>query len=235
MVPGRLSLTGSRGIHKSRHYGETLDTGLEFRRTRRFGRGIMPPLSDTMRLEADIRSRIEEFVLPLYTTLDGVQTFDRVVRIERRVWELAGDEDLDGRLLELLVLFHGVTDRLGSLGRQSRFALILRGLSLPEDMIERSRIGLQRFSEGPETSEERILHDAWLLEESGLRAVVARLLMAGRRRWTVERALETLGPGPVAERFYTSAGAATATRRRQEVAAWIDGLRRSLRQETPDS
>lgn len=184
-----------------------------------------------MPLEAEIRNRIEEFVRPLYTGLDGVQTFGRVVRIEGWVWRLASGVPVNKPLLELLVLFHGVIERLGSLGRQSRFSLLLRGLSLPEELIEGVRLGLGRFSDRPGTAEERIIHDACLLEESGLRAAVARLLTVGRRRWTVERALEALDPGPAEDRFRTPAGAAVAATRRRKVESWIAGLRRSVREE----
>ncbi len=184
-----------------------------------------------MRLEAEIRDRVEEFVRPLYTGLDGVQTFDRVGRIEGRLRELAGGQPVNEQLLELLVLFQGVIERLGSLGRQSRFGLFLRGLSLPEELSEAVRTGLRRFSDLPETAEERLLHDACLLEKTGLRAAVARLLTAGRRRWTVERALEALDPGPAEDRFHTPAGAAMAARHRRKVEVWIEELRRSIRGE----
>ena len=66
-----------------------------------------------MSLPGDWRARVEQYVRPLYTELDGVETFSRVERLEERVAELAAGAAHDPRRLELLILFHGVVDRLG--------------------------------------------------------------------------------------------------------------------------
>jgi hypothetical protein len=177
-------------------------------------------------LGQDVRQRIEQFVKPLYAGLDGVQTFDRVDRLRAHVAALregvvVGDEEL----LELLLLFHGVADRLGSLGPGGRLDLFLRGLDLPEDLVRRTRAAISRFQEDPRGPEEGLLHDALLLESAGVVATVERLMAAGKKRVALARALAQLDPGPPVERYKTTRGAALGEERRHEAEVWIADLR----------
>src|SRR6202035_277778 len=89
-------------------------------------------------LDAGTRQRIEQFVRPLYAGLDGVQTFDRVERLRRRLAEITeiaeitpAVEAADGALLEILLLLQGAADRLGSFAAGGRLGLLLRGLRPP--------------------------------------------------------------------------------------------------------
>ncbi len=184
-----------------------------------------------MSLPAVSRRQLEAFLRPLYAGLDGVQTFGRVERLERRARELAAGEDYDEDLLELLTLFHGAVERLGSLGPDSRFELLLRGVAVPAERIERLRNGLGRFQDNPQTVEERLLHDACLLETSGVQALLGRLLEAGRRRRPLERVLRQLDPGPAPERFVTPAGAALAAKRRAAAGELLAAMREGCRRE----
>ena len=185
----------------------------------------------------EVRQRIEQFVKPLYAGLDGVQTFDRVERLRPRLDDLRdlqqGREgvEVDGDLLELLLLFHGVVDRLGSLGAGGRLDLFLRSLDLPEDLARRVRSGLGRFREDPRGPEEELLYDALLLESAGTLAAVERLMAAGKKRTALARALAQLDPGPPAERYRTPRGAALGAARRREAEEWIADLRRKVEEE----
>lgn len=182
----------------------------------------------------EARQRIEQFVKPLYAGLDGVQTFDRVDRLRLRLAHLReGREgvEVDGDLLELLLLFHGAVDRLGSLAAGGRLDLFLRGLDLPEDLTRRARAGLGRFHEDPRAPEEELLHDALLLESAGILSAVERLMAAGKKRTAVARALAQLDPGPPAERYRTPRGAALGAARRREAEEWIADLRRKVAEE----
>jgi len=183
-------------------------------------------------LPEDVRRRIEEMVRPLYAGLDGVQTFDRVERLRRQVAGIAEPaEPVDVALLELLLLLHGVVDRLGSLAPGGRLDLFLRGLGLPEERVRRVRSGLGRLRETPQGSEEQLLHDALLLEGSGVSAAAERLLAAGRKRTALARALAQLDPGPAEERYRTARGRALGAARRQAALAWIEELRRKVAEE----
>ena len=190
-----------------------------------------------MTLSADLRQRVEQMVRPLYAGLDGVQTFDRVDRLRRHVREMsaipampaAGPETaVDSDLLDLLLLLHGVVDRLGSLAAGGRLDLFLRGLGLPEERVRGVRAGLGRLREAPQETEERLLHDALLLESAGVSAAAERLLAAGRKRTPLSRALAQLDPGPSEERYRTAPGRKLGGQRRQAALLWIEELRRQV-------
>ncbi|MFY9822481.1 MAG: hypothetical protein WAM82_13940 [Thermoanaerobaculia bacterium] len=176
----------------------------------------------------EVSQRAEQFVRPLYAGLDGVQTFDRVERLRRRVAGLAEGLDLDGDLLDLLLVFHGVVDRLGSLAPGGRLDLFLRDLGLADSLARRVRAGLGRIGEDPKGPEEELLHDALLLESAGVGATAERLMALGKKRTPLSRALAQLDPGPPTERYRTARGAALGTARRREAEEWIADLRRKI-------
>lgn len=176
----------------------------------------------------EARQRIEQFVRPLYAGLDGVQTFGRVGRLHGYVQSLREGVPVDEDLLELLLLFHGAVDRLGSLAPGGRLELFLRGLDLPEELVRRVRAALGRFQDDPRGPEEGLLHDALLLESAGVVAAAERLMAAGKKRTPLARALVQLDPGPPPERYKTARGAALGAARRREAEEWIAFLRRKV-------
>ena len=182
-------------------------------------------------LTPEARRAVEQFVRPLYAGLDGVQTFDRVERLARRAAALRGGEPVDEALLDLLLLLHGVVDRLGSLAAGGRLDLFLKGLGLPEELVRRTRAGLPRLADDPRGPEEALLHDALLLESSGVAAAAGRLMAAGRKRQPLARALVLLDPGPPAERYRTPRGAALGAERRRGAEEWIATLRVEIERE----
>jgi len=186
-------------------------------------------------LGSDVRRRLEQYVKPLYAGLDGVQTFDRVGRLRSHVAVLREEipeiPRIDEPLLEILLLLHGVVDRLGSLAAGGRLDLFLKGLGLPEELIRAARAGAGRCHDDPRRPEEELLHDALLLESTGVVATVERLLAAGKKRVALARALAQLDPGPAAERYRTARGAALGAARRKAAEEWIEDLRRRAAQE----
>lgn len=181
----------------------------------------------------EVRQQVEQFVRPLYAGLDGVQTFDRVARLQSSIGNLReGVLVVDEDLLELLLLFHGAVDRLGSLAPGGRLDLFLRGLGLPEDLIRRVRAALTRFREDPRGPEEGLLHDALLLESAGVVATAERLMAAGKKRTPVARAVAQLDPGPPPERYKTARGAALGAARRREAEEWIAFLRQKIEEQS---
>lgn len=150
-------------------------------------------------LTPEARRAVEQFVRPLYAGLDGVQTFDRVERLARRAAALRGPEPVDEALLDLLLLLHGVVDRLGSLAAGGRLDLFLKGLGLPEELVRRTRAGLPRLADDPRGPEEELLHDALLLESSGVAAAAVRLMAAGKKRLPLARALALRTPALVVQ------------------------------------
>jgi hypothetical protein len=176
----------------------------------------------------EVSQRAEQFVRPLYAGLDGVQTFDRVERLRRRVAGLAEGLEVDGDLLDLLFVFHGVVDRLGSLASGGRLDLFLRDLGLSDSRARRVRAGLGRIGEDPKGLEEELLHDALLLESAGVAATAERLMALGKKRTPLARALAQLDPGPPAERYRTARGAALGSARRSDAEEWIADLRQRI-------
>ena len=192
-------------------------------------------------LDDDVRRRLEQYVKPLYAGLDGVQTFDRVGRLHTHVAALREADqvtpeipeipEIDEPLLEILLLLHGVVDRLGSLAAGGRLDLFLKGLGLPEELIRAARAGAGRCHDDPRRPEENLLHDALLLESTGVVATVERLMAAGKKRVALARALAQLDPGPAAERYRTARGATLGAARRKTAEEWIEDLRRRASQE----
>ncbi|HEX3128057.1 MAG TPA: hypothetical protein VH394_12070 [Thermoanaerobaculia bacterium] len=182
-------------------------------------------------LDPHLRRQVEQFVRPLYAGLDGVQTFDRVDRLRARVEAIRGEAVVEEDLLDLLLLLQGVTDRLGSLAPGGRLDLFLKGLGLSEALVRRVRAGLGRLPDEPRGTEEELIHDALLLEASGVVAAAERLMAAGKKRTPVGRALAQLDPGPAAERYRTARGAELGARRRREAEEWIADLRRRVAEE----
>jgi hypothetical protein len=182
-------------------------------------------------LSPDLRRQIEQFVRPLYAGLDGVQTFDRVERLRTRIEAIRGESVLEEELLDLLLLLQGVTDRLGSLAPGGRLDLFLKGMGLSEAVVRRARAGLGRLPDEPRGAEEDLIHDALLLESSGVAAAAERLMAAGKKRTPIGKALAQLDPGPAAERYRTSRGAELGALRRREAEAWIADLRRRVAEE----
>jgi hypothetical protein len=182
----------------------------------------------------DVRRRLEQYLKPLYAGLDGVQTFDRVGRLRAHVAALRDPEasrEIDEPLLEILLLLHGVVDRLGSLAPGGRLDLFLKGLGLPDELVRAARNGAGRLLDDPRRPEEELLHDALLLESAGVLATVERLMAAGKKRVLLARALAQLDPGPAAERYRTARGARLGAARRKAAEEWIEDLRRRAAQE----
>jgi len=182
-------------------------------------------------LTPESRRSIEQYVKPLYAGLDGAQTFDRVDRLRVSLEGLREGAAVDLDLLELLLLFHGAVERLGSLAAGGRLDLFLRGLGVAEELSRKVRAGLGRFREDPRGTEEELLHDALLLESAGVVATVERLMLAGKKRTSTSRAVGQLDPGPAAERYRTVRGAALGAARRREAEEWIAELKRRVAEE----
>jgi hypothetical protein len=182
-------------------------------------------------MNLEVRRQVEQLVRPLYAGLDGVQTFGQVERLRARVAAVRGSMTIDEDLLELLLLFQGAVDRLGSLAPGGRLDLFLKGLGLADALVRRVRAGLGRLREDPKGPEEELVHDALLLEAAGVVAAAERLMAAGRKRTPVARALAQLDPGPAAERYRTPLARELGSERRREAERWIEELRRKVSEE----
>jgi hypothetical protein len=167
-----------------------------------------------LRLDSAARARILDFVRPLSVGLDGMTNFGFV---ERRIWIsdfLEGEEGrgaagsaacVDPARLFLLAAFAGLPSarRITSDGRES---LLLRSLHIPFEEISSLSSSLSRLESSPETPEEKIVHDAMLLESVGAYGVTQILVAGARERMTLAEMAGEIDARMSAARFATGAG-----------------------------
>lgn len=165
-------------------------------------------------LDSDSKARILDFVRPLSVGLDGMTDFgfvERRIRIsdflegEERRGGAAGEDGADPGRLFLLAAFAGLPTarRITSDGRES---LLLRSLSLPLEEIFGLSSSLARVEADPHSVEERIVHDAMLLESVGAYGVTQLLVSGARERMTLGEMADEIDAKMDAARFATEAG-----------------------------
>jgi len=170
-------------------------------------------------LDAAARARVLDFVRPLSVGLDGMTNFgyverrmgisDFLEREERRVAEesgRAGREALADRgRLFLLCAFAALPSarRITPDGRES---LLLRSLSLSLEEISSLSLSLSRVESAPITTEEKVVHDAMLLESVGAYGVTQALVAGARERMTLAEMADEIDARMTAARFATESG-----------------------------
>jgi hypothetical protein len=174
-----------------------------------------------IRLDSASRESILDFVRPLSVGLDGVTNFsfvERRIRIsdflegEERRGGAAGEGGADTGRLFLLAAFAGLpaARRITPDGRES---LLLRSLSLPLEEISRLSSSLSHVEFAPETPEEKIVHDAMLLESVGAYGVTQILVAGARERMTLAEMADEIQAHMEAVRFATETGRRLADER----------------------
>jgi len=168
----------------------------------------------TPRLGASDRERVLDFVRPLSVGIDGVTNFgfvERRLRIsefledEEGKGKAAGEAGADPTRLFLLGAFAGLPSAR-RITPDSREELLLRSLHLPFEEISYLSRSLSRLESSPESPEERIVHDAMLLESVGAYGVT-RLLVAGAREgMTLAEMAGEIEEKMASARFATNAG-----------------------------
>jgi hypothetical protein len=172
-------------------------------------------------LDSASKARILDFVRPLSVGLDGVTNFgfvERRIRIsdflegEERRGDAVGEGGADPGRLFLLAAFTGLPSarRITSDGREF---LLLRSLSLPLEEISRLSSSLARVEAEPHSVEERIVHDAMLLESVGAYGVTQILVAGARERMTLAEMAGEIDAKMDAARFATEAGRRLAAAR----------------------
>ncbi len=161
------------------------------------------------------KARILDFVRPLSVSLDGMTSFgfvDRRLRISEILFEgeegreRAGDAvgALPARLF-LLAAFAGLPSAR-KVTRDSREELLLRSLRIPFEEISSLVSSLNRLESSPETPEEKIVHDAMLLESVGAYGVTQLLVAGARERMTLGEMAREIAEKMAGARFVTEAG-----------------------------
>lgn len=173
-------------------------------------------------LDSGARARILDFVRPLSVGLDGMTNFgfvERRMRISERFLEGEGGERasgatgaaaggaavVDSARLFLLAAFAGLPSarRITSDGRES---LLLRSLHIPLEEISSLSASLSRLESDPRSPEEKIVHDAMLLESVGAYGVTQLLVSGARERMTLGEMADEIDAKMDATPFATEAG-----------------------------
>lgn len=146
----------------------------------------------TPELSPASRERILDFVRPLSVGLDGMTNFNFVERRLRMVSVLAEREGcaVDDARLFLLTAFTGLPDRRVAAG--GRAELLLTNAGVPKEEIARLFRSLKRVDTDPKTAEERLVHDAALLETVGAYGVTQILVAGTRERMTIPEMAEEI-------------------------------------------
>ena len=175
-------------------------------------------------LDSASRARILDFVRPLSVGLDGVTNFGFVGR-RMKISEilLEGEEGKsraaagggtgpDPARLFLLAAFAGLpaARRITTDGRES---LLLRSLHIPFEEISSLSSSLSRLESDPRSPEERIVHDAILLETVGAYGVTQILVAGSRERMTLAEMADEIEARMGAARFATETGRRIAAER----------------------
>ena len=168
----------------------------------------------SLHLDAAARKSILDFVRPLSVGIDGVTNFgfvERRLRIsdflegEERRGDAAGKAGADPARLFLLGAFAALPSarRITPDGRE---ALLLRSLHIPFEEISSLSLSLSRLESSPESPEERIVHDAMLLESVGAYGVTQLLVAGARERMTLAEMAQEIEEKMESARFATEAG-----------------------------
>jgi hypothetical protein len=164
-------------------------------------------------LDAAARAAILDFVRPLSVGLDGMTNFGFVEKRIRISDFLESEEGAgssgaagaDTARLFLLAAFAGLPSAR-RITPDSREDLLLRSLRIPFEEISSLVSSLKRIEADPQSPEEKIVHDAMLLESVGAYGVTQLLVAGARERMTLAEMAREIAGKMASARFATPAG-----------------------------
>jgi hypothetical protein len=166
----------------------------------------------TLTLDAAARKCILDFVRPLSVGIDGTTNFgfvERRLKISKSLLEDArrrdGAAEVDEDRLFVITAFAGLP-AARRISPDSREDLLLRSLRIPFEEIRILVSSLNRYEHDPQSPEEKIVHDAVLLESVGAYGVTQLLVSGARERQTLAEMAEEIAGKMAAARFATPAG-----------------------------
>jgi hypothetical protein len=166
----------------------------------------------TPNLDAAAREGILDFVRPLSVGIDGVTNFgfvERRLRITKNLLEemrrCDGAAEVDDDRLFLITAFAGLPPAR-HISPDSREDLLLRSLRIPFEEIRSLVSSLNRCEADPQSPEEKLVHDAMLLESVGAYGVTQLLVVGARERMTLTEMAQEIVEKMASARFATPAG-----------------------------
>ena len=117
-----------------------------------------------------------KFVKPLYKKKDKLHNFLHILKIKSNLKKLKPKKNLDQNKLEFILYFHGLKDYV----KQNEF-LITKKFDLSKSYLH----ALYRHTKNPKSIEEKLIHDANLLDnvgKAGLKKCTAYGKLIGRSK-----------------------------------------------------
>lgn len=176
------------------------------------------------------RRRIEDYVKPLAVGLDGVTNYGDVARAVSAAEAIASGlstDRLDRDLVFLLAVFSGQEKWVSRMGHRSRSEIFLESQGVPRRLVAALFRGLARLEKDPQSAEERVVHDAVLLDSMGAYGVARALADAYRERLDIGEmaaAIEEAAAVPL----LTEPGRVLAEPRRRAMLDFAARLRQEL-------
>tara|TARA_B100000315_G_scaffold166615_1_gene155206 strand:+ start:174 stop:671 length:498 start_codon:yes stop_codon:yes gene_type:complete len=140
---------------------------------------------------------IEKFVKPLYAKKDSMHNFHHIMRIKQKLTFLKKDyKKIDKNRLNFLLYFHGLKDWVEKNKNK------IEDLDFDEEDIN----SLKRRTKNPKTPEEKLIHDANLLENVGRFGIQKSLIVGKKLGRTKEGTIYFLKENIDKFNFYTPTG-----------------------------
>lgn len=142
-------------------------------------------------------SEIEKLVKPLYAKKDSMHNFNHIMRIKKKLTFLKKDyKKIDKERLNFLLYFHGLKDWV----EKNKKKIV--DLGFGKEYID----SLKRHTKNPKTPEEKLVHDANLLENVGKFGIQKSLIIGKKLGRTKERTIDFLKENIDKVNFYTQSG-----------------------------
>jgi len=175
-----------------------------------------------MSQEENLR-KVKEFSRKLHSTKDSAHDFSHTKRIIKLCKKLADSQNCDMNLLLVSAYFHGV------LNREPEIRKFLKSLGYSNEFVDRVIRTVKNSTSisRPKTVEEKILHDANLLDALGAIGIARSFTKGGYEHQTIRETLKILKQN-MKRKMLTSEAKALADQRRKFMEEFIQRLEREL-------
>jgi|TARA_Y100000310_G_scaffold202064_1_gene202156 hypothetical protein len=157
---------------------------------------------------------IEKLVKPLYAKKDSMHNFHHIMRIKKKLTFLKKDyKKIEKERLNFLLYFHGLK------GWVEKNKNKIMDLGFDEEDIN----SLKRHTKNPKTAEEKLVHDANLLENVGRFGIQKSLIVGKKLGRTKEGTIDFLKENIDKVNFYTPTGKILGKKRIEIMKKFIKG------------
>ena len=141
--------------------------------------------------------KIEKLVKPIYAKKDSMHNFHHIMRIKKKLTFLKRDyKKIDKEKLNFLLYFHGLKDWV----EKNKDKILNLGFD------EKDIKSLKRHTKNPKTPEEKLVHDANLLENVGRFGIQKSFTVGKKLGRTKKETIDFLKENIDKVNFYTPTG-----------------------------